>query len=74
VATYPEGHWGNENHNKDFVAHPFVWGDYVETTCGKYRGLITHAYDKIVCISHEEGTVWWPIKDIQYYKPDHADR
>ena len=30
MNLYPEGHWGNENHNKDFESHPFVWGDYVE--------------------------------------------
>ena len=74
MALYPEGHWGNEEHNRNFQAHPFCWGDYVETVCGKYRGLITHAYCESVCIAHEEETVWWPVKNIQYYKPDYADR
>ena len=74
MDRYPEGHWGNENHNKDFVSHPFVWGDYVETTCGKYRGLITHAYDNTVCIKMEEDTVWWPVQDIRYFVPDHEGR
>ena len=75
MARWPKDHWGNESHNIDFETHSFTWGDHVETTCGKYRGLITHAYDTQVRISDpDEGGVWWTVKDIQLYVPDHEGR